>query len=378
MMNILILYPHYNQKIMMHNFALMLKRRGILADVICIRSYDVERNTFVKWPSYIEKCFRHIFKSRFYFSVRVCRKITYYFLLRKLFHNYDLIDFHSYYPIYNHLMRYCVNKNIQFDIMLWGSDLMRATEKRRKQQKYGFDNCYRIKLSENLHDVMLEAYGKIYDDKCRIVYFGNSDFPVIDSLTEPEVKEIKQKLYGDIEGKKIVVCGYNGFQSQNHNKMIEALSVLNEAEKKAIHVVLPMTYGGDNEYKNNVRNQIESLSVTYTLLDTFLETKEVAAIRKTADIVINVQNSDAIAGSLQDHLYCGNVCIFGEWLNYSPYTNNGIFYIKTSMDGITDHLREILNNFDSYHDKCIASHNKIKELFSWETTIQKQVAVYGE
>ena len=377
-MNILILYPFYNQKSLMHNFSLKLKEHGVYADTICVANFYTERNSNVKWASYIDSCFNYVYKTQSGLIKKIVRKICYDYIVSRLFSLYDLVDFHGYYQTYNPLMCACMKKKVKFDITLWGSDLMRANEERRKLMRYGFDNCYRIKLSENLHDVLLESHGTIYDDKCRIVYFGNSDLPVIDSLTESELKEIKHKLYGNTEGKKIIVCGYNNMPSQNHPKMIEALSVLNEAEKKSIHVVLPMTYGGDNEYRNNVRSQIEGLSVSYTILDTFLESKEVAAIRKTADIVINVQNTDAIAGSLQDHLYCGNVCIFGEWLNYSPYINNGIFYIKTSMDGISAHVKEVLNNYQYYHDKCITSHDKIKELFSWETTIQKQAAVYGE
>ena len=139
-----------------------------------------------------------------------------------------------------------------------------------------------------------------------------------------------------------------------------------------------MTYGATKEYINNVRSQIKGQSVSYTILDTFLESKEVAVIRKTADIVINVQNTDAIAGSLQDHLYCGNVCIFGEWLNYSPYTRNNIYYIKTSMRDIAKHLKDVLHQYEDYHNLCLGNHDKIKSIFSWESTIKNQIAVYGE
>lgn len=362
----------------MHNYSLKLKEHGVYADTICTANYYTERNTNVKWPSCIKYGFKYVFTSESGILRKVIKRICYKCFIKRILSMYDLVDFHAYYPIYNQHMRTCINKNVKFDITCWGSDLMRATDERKKQLRYGFDNCFRIKLSDNLHDVLLESYGTIYDKKCRIVYFGNSDLPVIDSLTETEVKEIKRKLYGDTEGKMIVVCGYNSIPSQNHPKMIEALSVLSEAEKKLVHVVLPMTYGGGTEYRDNVRNQIENLSVSYTILDTFLESKEVAVIRKTADIVINVQNTDAIAGSLQDHLYCGNVCIFGEWLNYSPYIRNNIYYIKTSMGDIAKHLKDVLHQYEDYHNLCLGNHDKIKKLFSWESTIKNQVTVYGE
>lgn len=362
----------------MHNFSLKLNEYGVYVDTICIVNFFTERNSNIKWPSYIESGFNYVCNCQEGILKRIVRKINYKFLLKRLFPLYDLVDFHAYSPSYNPLMRACVNKKIKYDITCWGSDLMRAKSNRIERLRYGFDNCHRMKMAGNLHDVLKINYGDVYNEKCRIVYFGNSDLPVIDSLKDSEVKVVKQKLYGITEGNIIVVCGYNGTPSQNHTKMIEALSALNEGEKKDIHVVLPMTYGATKEYISDVRSQIERLSVSYTILDTFLETKEVAAIRKTADIVINVQNTDAIAGSLQDHLYCDNVCIFGEWLNYSPYTNNGIYYIKTSMAGIADHLKDVLHNYEKYQGLTSGNHEKIKSLFSWEATIKKQVAVYGE
>ena len=377
-MNILILYPFYNQRELMHNYSLKLKEHGVYADTICTANYYTERNTNVKWPSYIKYGFKYVFTSESEILRKVIKIICYKCFIKRILSMYDLVDFHAYYPRYNQHMRTCINKNVKFDITCWGSDLMRATDERKKQLRYGFDNCFRIKLSDNLHDVLLESYGTIYDEKSRIVYFGNSDLPVIDGLKELETKEIKQKLYGDVEGKKIVVCGYNAIPSQNHTEMLEALSTLNETEKKSIHIVLPMTYGATKEYINSIRCQIEGQSVSYTILDTFLESKEVAVIRKTADIVINVQNTDAIAGSLQDHLYCGNVCIFGEWLNYSPYTRNNIYYIKTTMGEIAKHLKEVLHQYEDYHNLCLGNHDKIKSLFSWESTIKNQIAVYGE
>jgi glycosyltransferase involved in cell wall biosynthesis len=139
-----------------------------------------------------------------------------------------------------------------------------------------------------------------------------------------------------------------------------------------------MTYLGSDEYKVKIRKQIESLNISFTILDHFLDIKEVAAIRKTADIVLNIQTTDALAGSLQSHLYCGNVCIFGNWLRYGVYTDNGIYYIKTTIEDITQHLQDVLRNYPAYKERCKDNHDKIRELFSWEATIKKQAAVYGE
>ncbi len=361
----------------MHNFAERLAEKGIYADVINISLYRFERFSTVKWPKLFLKALDIVNNSGWSFGVKLLKRLLA-FYLRKLFPLYDLVDFHAYYPYYNKWLKACIDKGVKFDITLWGSDLMRATEERKRELRYGFDHCHKIKLTENLHDVLTDYYGTVYDDRCRMVYFGNSGLEDIDRLDEKAASDGKKKLYGYTGSKKIVVCGYNSISSQNHIKMVEALMRLSQKEKDDVHAVFPMTYGARPGYIDYVKSELEKTGVTYTVLDHFLNSAEVAVIRKTADIVINVQDTDALSGSLQSHLYCGNVCIFGEWLNYSPFTNNGIYYIKTSMDGIADHLKDVLCNYHKYSPLFFGNHDKIKRLFSWEATIAKQVLVYGE
>lgn len=377
-MNVLIVYPFYHHRELMHNFVTRLAEGGIIADYICVENFYYEINTTLEWSKFFLWTITFIRNAKFKFIVRCVRYMTRRCLLPKLFSQYDLVDFHAYYPIYNPLMRTCVKNGQKFDITLWGSDLMRANEERRELLKYGFDRAYRIKITDNLHDVLVKSYGTIYDNKCRIVYFGNTGISNIDNLSEATTTAIKKELFGDINKKKIVVLGYNGISAQNHDIMIEAINQLSLPEKDSIHVVIPMTYGAQQGYINKIKEAIQATQISHTILDKFLLSEQVAAIRKTADIVVNVQNTDAIAGALQSHLYCGGVCIFGEWLNYTPYTNNGVYYIKTSKKGLVEHLKDVLRNFDNYHRKCIGNHNIIKSLFSWDATIKDQIAAYGE
>jgi len=377
-MNVLIIYPFYNQRELMHNFASRLTEKGVHTDVINISQYRFEKFSEVKWPKSFLKLVNFANNSKWSFGVKFLKRLLSNVYLQKLFPLYDVIDFHAYYPSYNKWMKSCIDNNVKFDITLWGSDLMRATEERKQQLRFGFDHCYKIKLTGNLHDVLKEYYGALYDDKCRLVYFGNSGLDDIESLDHQKVDEGKKKLYGDTGNKKIVVCGYNSIPSQNHMKMVEALSKLSPEERNAVHAVFPMTYGARPGYIDDVRSELDKKGVSYTILDHFLDPAEVAVIRKTADIVINVQDTDALSGSLQSHLYCGNVCIFGEWLNYSPFINNGVYYIKTSMDGIAEHLKDVLRDFSKYKTLSAGNHDIIGRLFTWEATIGKQTAVYGE
>ena len=377
-MNILILYPFYNQRELMHNFASKLKEFNVFADFICINNFTYECCSSVSWPKYIKWCFEVNQKSKIDLLTRIGKRLSYKYFMGQLFKKYDIVDFHAYYPNYNQLMYECKNKAVKFDITLWGSDLMRANEERRELLKYGFNNCFRIKMTGNLYDTMVEYYGKTYSDKYREVYFGSGEIDQIDQINEKEVINVKKELYGETDNKKIIVCGYNGSRAQNHDTMIEALSQLTEADRKSIHVVLPMTYGALPDYLFDINNKMVDLGISFTLLDHFLVPKEIAVIRQTADIVVNVQDTDSLSDSLKGHLYCENVCIFGDWLNYSPYTNNGIYYIKTNMGDIATHVMDVLHHYEEFNKKCKGNRDKMKTLFSWDATIMKQVSVYGE
>ena len=66
-------------------------------------------------------------------------RLFFYGFVGDLFKNYTLIDFHSYSVSYNNMMKKCVTNNISFDITLWGSDVMRASDHDMLIKEYGFN-----------------------------------------------------------------------------------------------------------------------------------------------------------------------------------------------------------------------------------------------
>ena len=48
------------------------------------------------------------------------------------------------------------------------------------------------------------------------------------------------------------------------------------------------------------------------------------------------------------------------------------------MRNIAKHLKDVLHQYEDYHNLCLGNHDKIKSIFSWESTIKNQIAVYGE
>lgn len=377
-MNVLLLYPFYNQRNLIHNFSKKLGEKGINVDSICIANMEYEKNTEIAWSSIFQFFISVLGEKKTSGMWGQLQRMFYYCVLPSLLSRYDAVDFHAYYPRYNKLMRACVNKNVKFFITLWGSDLMRADNKRRQKLRYGFEHCSKIKLSDNLYEILNSHYTGEYNQKCRIVYFGNSDFDDIDMLKEDEYSTIRKSMFGDTKGRRIVTCGYNAMPAQNHEAIIRQLITIDKSILDGCHFVFPLTYGGNEDYKNRVVRLLEDSNLNYTVLTKFMTSVEIATLRKATDIVVNIQDTDALAGSLQDHLYCGGVCIIGEWLRYIPYDNNDIFYIKTKKENIAENLVDVLMHFDSYYDKCMLNREKIRRILSWESTIETQSKVYVE
>lgn len=360
----------------MDTFSKKLKEKGIMVDVICSDDYYVTRNTETKW-SFFTTLMLRLCKQPSVVG-KVSRKIFFEFFIYLIIIQYDLIDFHAFVDSDIRLAKFCKSRGIEYDITIWGSDLLRADNLRIERMKDGFDGSRYIKATESLHDVLAEKYSGRYEAKKQVTYFGNSGYDEIDKLSSKDIALHKHKMYGDTKQKLIVVCGYNGIKFQNHKLMIQSFQSLSEKYKKNLYLVFPMTYGAPKEYICEIRNLLERSGYSYTVFDKFLSNEEVAVIRKTADFVVNIQNTDAFAGSIQDHLYCEQVLLIGEWLQYTALDKANVFYLKTSLDELTMKIDTTLSNLDTYKKMCHGNKEKMQILTSWGSVIDNWSDIYGE
>lgn len=373
--NVLIIYPYNNHINLVSVFTQKLYDKGLVADAICLSGCHVIRHSQIRWGWLADfvtnQCKKESLTGKLF--RRFFLKFTIYTILKK----YDLIDFHAFVNSDIKLAKYCQKKKIKYDITFWGSDIMRASDSFLKLMKDGLDNCRCVKSSENLHDVLVEKYGNQYDSKHRIVYFGNN-YDDIDALSIEECRDIAIKLYGDTSSKKIVVCGYNGSRYQNHKSMIQAFKNLCDKYGSSIHLVFPMTYGAQPEYISEIKELLNCSGYSFTLLDRFLPNEDVVAIRKTADFVVNIQETDAFSGSLKAHLYCNEVLLIGEWLKYTLLERDNVFYIKTSMQNLTESIDDALSNLEKYKKSCEGNREKMRKMTLWDNVINKWIVAYGK
>lgn len=376
---VLIVYPYYNQLALMSNFSSKLHDKGIEADCFCIANCRFIKKSKIEWPWWVNAILKiRVLVGTNKLGTAICILFNRY-ILNQLFRKYDLIDFHSFVESDYPYMEYCSKNNIPFDITLWGSDIMRASDDKIKRMAEGFDKCRLIKCAEGLYQKMVQCYGNRYEGKRRNLMFGTSDFDNINRMPDEKIAPIKQALYGDTQGRIIVACGYNGITAQNHLEMIEALNKLPQTLKDTVFVVLQMTYSAQPKYLQQVRERMEQTDIPFVLLDHFLSEEEIVVVRKTADLVVNIQDTDAFAGSIRAHLYCNSVVLVGDWLPYGIYLNKaGVVFYQTSKADLTRSIENCLTNIETYKQECSENQNKMYDLFSWESTINDWVNTYGE
>lgn len=141
--------------------------------------------------------------------------------------------------------------------------------------------------------------------------------PILEEINRTKMKDCTMIAGTRFSEDKIAVCvGYNGGESQQHLKVIEQLSKIEDAYKKDICIALQMTYGGSNEYKEKCKQCCSDAGFDFVLFSDFMQEKDVAKLRRRADIFINAQTTDAFAGSFCEYMYTDTVVINAKWLHY--------------------------------------------------------------
>ncbi len=364
---VLFQYPHHMK--MLITFSNLLKGKGIECDVVCLRNFEYYHNSSAVGISLVCRLakYKNTIKNdlvRRYYIRFIDR-----FLFKYLFRQYDLVDLHSYCDEVARWSSPCKEWGVRYDITVWGSDVLRASDTAMKEREEGYKYARSIRGSRNLLDCLSKVYGGRYDDKMREVYFGNSNYEAIDTISEEQMKEIAQKLEITKPNKLTVTCGYNGSREQQHSLILNAVNMLPKNVKGRIHLVIPMSYCSLDTYKEELLLQVEKIGVTYTIIDKFLTIQELATLRRKTDIAINIQTTDAFCAALKEHIYCGNVVVIGEWLDYPIYDSNNIYYIKSSLSHLYETIKQTIDNFDEIKSHTIGNRIKLLKCTSWQAVL---------
>lgn len=314
-------------------------------------------------------------------NIKGARRFYRFFLYKRLlskFPEYDFIHAHlisvDSYFIINELKR---GTNAKIILSIWGSDMYKI----KKENENNFiKTCKSADILTFSNRNSITYFKEKYSwqkDNLKLCRFGLAPLDNLrnNNLTKEECKNV----LGWNLSKKSVIIGYNLNLAQQH---LEILKCFRSEEiqkfRDELQLILPITYGGTADYKNEIIDELEQLPFEYAVYDSFLSDDEVAHIRKASDIMIQLQKTDQFSGSMQEHIYTNTIVITGSWLPYTTLKEEGAWFMEIDkILELKDKLLEILKNYDFYHYKTLGSPDVIEKLSSWENNINNWKSLYN-
>lgn len=361
--------PHHDG--MMQQLTLRLRNENLLADTLNTFTMKYVCKPMIGRPIKFNPFNVKLDKYTYFALEKITNKNR---KIEKIAQDYDIIDAHFFNKQYDSILKKLYNKGKKIKITIWGSDFYRASTKRREKQREIYKIADKIQIATSKMKEDFVNYYNDFEDKIEVANFGINNLELINSL---ENKPIKNPWLNDAQKNKIVVtCGYNGSPFQQHLKIISALSRLKSNIKDKIFLVFPMTYGLEKRYLKEIDSQLSELKIPYKILTDYLYDEKNAHLRMFTDLTINIQKTDAFSGSLQEHLYCGNVLLVGDWLPYEILDKNEVFYLKTSEKNLTESIKDAINNINEYKEKASKNKQKIWEISSWDNAGKNIAKIY--
>ena len=268
----------------------------------------------------------------------------------------------------------------QIIVSFWGSDIFRLSAVQKIELSLYLWRVNKIVvLTHSMYDALKSSFClKRYCKRVIVQDFGASLLDDINCIKESDISFFKQK-YG-IPDKSIVIgIGYNKSEGQQHNKVMNAIvSSLSSSILDKLFFVFQMTYGScSKQYLEDLTKTMQDNKINYVILDSFLDDHEVAVLRKSIDIYINAQITDALAATINEYLYSGAIVFNPVWLNYDELDSSGVYYNSyDSIESLPKALRSELDRLQT--DLLVSKKNKalIWRQYSWRAVKQKWICLY--
>jgi hypothetical protein len=271
---------------------------------------------------------------------------------------YDVILMQGFWELNCLILSKVHRKNIFTIGAVWGSDFY----KRKNSSLFfdSFDQCdlVIVSTSQVAGDIAKEKASS--RNKIRNCLFGLEPLQKLFDLQVVSKTE-SRKMLGMLPDDFIIVCGYSGSENNQHLKVIASLAELKNSIPKQTKIIIPVTYGGTEKYKEAIKAALIATGLKYVLYERFLSDEQIAYLRKATDIMIHVPISDAFSGSFQEHLFAQNVVIAGSWLPYQLLKDREIYYETIpDVSQLKDKLKFVLQNFTRLQKKVASSNTADK------------------
>lgn len=265
----------------------------------------------------------------------------------------------------------------------WGSDLFRNNWLfHLETQAEALKNAHHIIVhSKEMRLIAMAKYGWQYEDK--ITALVSTDIAKALEKYLHNTKDASVYLTSFKQKHKIpqqdtvVVIGHSAHEIDNHLYIIPQVALLDKAMLSECTFVLPMTYGREEDYFNEVKKACDAAQIKYLILQEFLSEEEIMELRYASEILIRLSKYDAFSLSLCETLAAGNMAIVATWLPYGAFRSAELFYREVDrFENLPGILEEVLKNKEKYRQLCNGNGKKIRDLYLQQDTIAHLAKIY--
>ncbi len=282
---------------------------------------------------------------------------------------YDCINIHNLEKEYLNIIPLFKKYSKQVSLTIWGSDFYRATEDYLQTCMPIFQELNFIVFNNPYTLLDFQKKFPQFKEKLVSTGFGIGLFDVIKNMMPALNETLLRQEFGLPPQKIIVTVGYNAREGQQHHILLQAIKHLSPEAKSKIAILVPLNYGSNPAYVQSVKASIAALNIPYAIIEDFQPKEFIAKLRIVSQIVINAQITDAFSGSLQEHVFSGNILLAGNWLPYKILADNNIKYWPIAKDAFAPELESAITNFENYKAQTINNATNIYNLSSWQSKI---------
>ena len=199
-----------------------------------------------------------------------------------------------------------------------------------------------------LAEMMYCKYGRTLQIKTEIIQFTihTEIYTFIDQFRNDNERITQFKLQKNIPlDKMIVAISHNAFAANNHFKILEQIEQLLQETKNNLAIILPLGYGRNEDYINKLEGFKSSSTIKIIFLHQFFDPEEIALLRLSTDVMIQMPVSDALSAAMTEVLYAGKQVFAGSWLPYGLLRRNGVHYTEIeNYDQLPNALENYIKN----------------------------------
>jgi hypothetical protein len=150
---------------------------------------------------------------------------------------------------------------------------------------------------------------------------------------------------------------------------------LPEDVKRKVHLLLPLTYGGPDEYVTQVESAARRAGFTPTVIRKRTDAEPNALLRRATQVMIHVQTSDSFSATMQETLYAGSVVINGAWLTYRFLRERGARWLEVpSIGDLPAVLTDVVERYEHYKTEAEANGPIVAAFSSWDAVRDSWIA----